>query len=396
MKKNLLFIIPSLSAGGGEKSLVNLLSLIDYNLYNVDLFLLNQQGIFLEYLPKEVKVLPLPETYKVFTLPIYNSLTKLLTKGKVTLGINRILYSLRNRYIKNQSIREQQNWKYLAKSLDELDGQYDVAIGFLEKTATYFCIDKVKAEKKIGWVHIDYKRLGMDQTFDSKYFNRLSHLITVSEECANILKDLFPNEINKINVIYNIVSPTIINDMANQEKNFVYDKTKEEINLLSIGRLNYQKGFEIAIEACRILVGKGYNIRWSVIGEGEEREKLTKLIKSYNLESNFSLLGLKSNPYPYIKQADIYAQTSRFEGKSIAIDEAKILNKPIIVTNYSTAKDQIDDGVTGLIVDMDSNSVADGIERLIKDSSLSKNLITNLSNLKLGTEDEINKFYKIL
>ncbi|WP_040373636.1 glycosyltransferase, partial [Peribacillus psychrosaccharolyticus] len=110
----------------------------------------------------------------------------------------------------------------------------------------------------------------------------------------------------------------------------------------------------------------------------------------------FKLLGLKSNPYPYINQADIYAQTSKFEGKSIAIDEAKILNKPIIVTAFSTARDQIKDGVDGQIVTMNSDAIVEGIERFIRDKNYKNNLVNNLFKEDYGTEDEINKLYKIL
>lgn len=396
MKKNLLFVIPSLSAGGGEKSLVNLLSQIDYNSYNVDLFLLNHNGIFMDYIPKEVKVLCLPESYHLFSLPFYQSIKKLLLKGKISLLFNRIMFALINKNNKNISQKEQYGWKYISESLEKIDKKYDVAIGFLEKTSTYFCIDKVDALKKIGWVHIDYDKLGMDPKFDIRYFRKLNNIITVSEECGNILKSRFPSERNKVRIMYNIVSPKLINKMAKQVKMGVYDKKCNEIVILSIGRLHYQKGFELAIKACRKLVDKGFNIKWNIIGDGEERENLTKLIKINNMENNVILLGLKSNPYPYIKQADIYAQTSRFEGKSIAIDEAKILQKPIIVTNFSTARDQITDGVNGLIVDMNSIAISEGIEQLIKDFELKKTIISNLSKEELGTEEEINKLYEIL
>lgn len=206
----------------------------------------------------------------------------------------------------------------------------------------------------------------------------------------------FLKQKRKVEVIYNIVSPSIINKMATPNTLDVYEKQGDEIIVLSIGRLHYQKNFDMAVESCKLLVDRGYNIRWNIIGDGEEKERLMKLIEENHLENNFKLLGLKSNPYPYIKQADIYAQTSRFEGKSIAIDEAKILNKPIIVTNFSTAKDQVNDEIDGLIVEMDAIAMADGIEKLIKDSQLRKRLTTNLANLQLGTEDEIEKLYEII
>lgn len=395
-KKNLLFVIPSLAAGGGEKSLVNLLSQIDYNLYNVDLFLFNQDGIFMEFLPKQVHILNLPETYKIFSLPLLTSIKKLLLKGKLSLAFTRLSFSILIRKIREISIREQYTWKHISKSLDLLEKKYDVAIGFLEKTSTYFCVDKVNATQKIGWVHIDYDKLGMDPFFDIHYFKELNQIVTVSEECANIFIKRFPTQKNKVKVIYNIVSPTNIKKMANQEMRDVYNKNDDEVIILTIGRLHNQKGLEMAIDSCKKLWERGYKIKWYVIGEGEERNKLTTLIRENNLEDHFKLLGVKSNPYPYIKQADIYVQPSKFEGKSIALDEAKILNKPIVVTNFSTAKDQINNDIDGLIVEMNSDAIVEGIERVILDRNLREKLQENLSGLELGTEDEVEKLYKIL
>ncbi|WP_209122911.1 glycosyltransferase [Alkalihalobacillus sp. BA299] len=394
MKENILFVMPSLSAGGGEKSLVNLLSQIDYNRFNIDLFLFNHNGIFMEYLPSEVNVLSLPDTYTDFTLPLHKSIAKFIMKRKFNLVLSRITYTKMNRSSKSTSINEQYSWKYMAQSLEKLEKKYDIAIGFLEKTSTYFCVDKVEANKKIGWVHIDYDKLGMDPQYDLPYFKKLDNIITVSEECSNILKERFPSEGEKVQVIYNIVSPTTITKMAKMEK-VDNPQKNNEVNILSIGRLHYQKGFDRAIKACKIMVDKGYNIQWRIIGEGEERQKLMTLINEYNLKDHFHLIGLKSNPYPYIKNAEVYAQTSNFEGKSIAIDEAKILQKPILVTNFSTAKDQIQHGKNGLIVEMDPSAIADGIENLIIDKDLRKKLTTNLANEKLGTEAEINKLYEL-
>lgn len=396
MKKNILFIIPSLSAGGGEKSLVNLLAQINYNQFNVDLFLLNHEGIFMDYLPSQVRVLSLPENYKLFSKPLKDSIKGLIKAGKPSLALNRILFSLEIRRTKDISKREQYTWKHLSKSLDSLEKTYDVAIGFLEKTSTYFCVDKVKAQRKIGWVHIDYDKLGMDPVFDSPYFDALSSVVTVSEECANIFVKRFPNQENKVKVIYNVVSPIMIHEMANKPIESELKKKSTEINLLTIGRLHYQKGLELAIDACKILVEKGYNIKWYVIGEGDERSKLTQLIEKNGIKNHFFLLGLKANPYPYLKHADIYVQPSRFEGKSIALDEAKILQKPIVITNFTTAKDQITNGVDGMIVDMDFKSLSVGIESLIANEDLRILLSHNLKKLSLGTEEEVEKLYKLI
>lgn len=393
MKKNVLFIIPSLGAGGGEKSLINLLSEMDFNAYNVDLFLLNNQGLFMNLIPKEVNVLNLNTNITIFNEGIVSSILKFILKGNIGLAYSRLMFCITNR--KNPIGKgEQYAWKYLRKAIGILEKKYDVAIGYLEKTSNYICCDCVEADKKIGWIHNDYRKLDLDKNFDKKYFRKLDYLITVSETCQEILKDEFPKEKEKIRLIHNIISKSTIEKLAQEdiEKN---EMSNDTLNILSIGRLHEQKGFDMAIEACKFLRNKGYKICWYVIGEGSERLNLELLIKKNDLQDNFKLLGLKKNPYKYLKACDIYVQPSRYEGKSVAIEEAKLLAKPIIVTNFSTVKNQIEDHVTGLIADMNPESITDKIINLM-DITLRLKLKCNLEKKNDSNFDEIKKLYQVI
>lgn len=394
-KKNLLFVMPSLSAGGGEKSLVNLLSQINYEVYNVDLFLFSEKGVFFNLLPSEVKVLAPKKNHIIFTNTFKASVANFLKNGQYNLAYSRLIFTIKNRMIKNPAISEQYTWKYQSKSFDILEKEYDVAIGYLEKSSIYYVVDKVKSKKKIGWIHTNYSSSGMDLKYDYPYFKQLDKIVTVSEECANALKDSFPHLNNKIKVIYNIVSPKIINNLSNEEIQDTHLYDKNYTNIVTVARLSEEKGIDHAIKSCKLLVNKGYKVKWNVLGDGNEREKLESLISSHDLNNHFNLLGIRENPYPYIKKADIYVQPSRYEGKSIAIDEAKILGKPIVVTNFKTAKDQIDNGVNGLIVGMSEEEISLGIETLLQDEDFKNNLVINLSQERLGTEEEINKVYEI-
>lgn len=309
--------MPSLSSGGGERSLVNLLNQIDFDQYNVDLQLLNVEGLFMELVPKQVRIVPVAGTFHLFKLGLGLSVQRYLRSGNLSLAYYRFMFSLENRRAKNASIGEQLSWKYMSKSMEKLKKHYDAAIGFLEKTSIYYCIEKVDADKKIGWIHTDYDKLGMDPIHDINYFEKLDYIVTVSEECANTLERNFPDQSHKINIIHNIVSPTTIRSMAEEQEHDVYDRTGDELIILSVGRLTPEKGFDLAVEACRDLLNRGYHVKWNIIGEGEEREKLTKLIEENGLTQHFKLLGLKNNPYSYIKQADIFVQTSKFEGNRL-------------------------------------------------------------------------------
>ncbi|MEH6949606.1 glycosyltransferase [Bacillus sp. JJ634] len=392
MKKNLLFVMNNLNCGGAEKALISLLETIDYSLFNVDLLLFKHEGLFLGKIPKKVNLLDEPDGYRYFDMPFKIASANCLVKGRFDIVLSRIRASYIFKTEKNRAICEQRVWKSIAQSTKSLDKTYDVAIGYLEKNPVYFCIDKVKAKVKIGFIHNDYDKLGMDPKIDNKYFNHLDFIVTVSEECANVLKERFPIFSHKVKVMHNIISPAIVQKMAEEPIQIERQKTK----LISVGRLNYQKGFEMAIQACKNLVESGYDIVWYVIGEGEERDKLEKMIEGNNLQERFILLGMKENPYPYVREADLYVQPSRFEGKSIAVDEAKILRKPIVVTNFTTAKDQIHHKENGWIADMNSHSIADGIKLLIDDEILRSKFIDNLSKERLGTELEIQKLYQMI
>ena len=393
MKKDILFVIPSLGVGGAEKALVNLLNIMDYDKYNVDLFVFNHNGVFMKFVPEQVNILSLPQDYIDFSMSLGKSIKVLLKKKKLNILKDRILFTNVNYSKRKEKHIDQYNWKYMKNSFGILDKEYDVAIGYLEKSSIYFCVDNVKAKKKIGFIHSDYNKIGLDSNIDRKYLRYVDNIVTVSKECAEVLKKEFPEYKEKINFMYNIISPKLIYDMSKEEIKFA--NSNSMINLVSVGRLTNAKGYDIAIESCKKLIEKGYDIKWNIIGDGEERINLEQLIKKYNLEDRFILLGIKENPYPYVRNADIYVQTSRFEGKSIAIDEAKILNKPILITNFSTAKDQISNGEDGLIVDMDVDSIVKGLEVLINDENLKSKLVNNLSKEQLGTENEINKLYDL-
>lgn len=396
LKKKLLFVIPGLDAGGAEKSLVNLLHQIDFEQYEIDLFLFKTAGLFFNSLPSQVNILKHSVAFKKFNSGILDSCCYFLRQGQLKLFFSRILFLITNRWYKNKAIAEQQSWKYFSKSIPNLEKEYDAAIGFLEKSAIYFVVDKVQSKNKIGWIHTNYESSGMNPVFDFDYFSKLSHLVTVSEKCKNSLEKKFPDLSKRIAIIENIISPKIINTLAVLDDIVGSNIQNQNLTILTIARLSHEKGIDLAIEACTLLIQQFPDLRWLVIGEGTERTKLENEIKEKGLSYHFFLLGLRDNPYPYIKKATIYVQPSRYEGKSIAVDEAKILAKPIVVTNFTTAKDQINSGINGLITEMNPEAIAHGIKDLLEQEEKRASFTSNLKQEKLGTEKEINKLYSII
>ncbi len=395
MKKKLLFVMESMGSGGGERSLLSLLQLIDYSRFDVDLMLFNPSGLFMDMLPRQVNIVSLGEGYSLFSLPLAQSVKGFISKGKFKQALNRILYSKTVNSDKGSTLyRDQLAWKYMkAVFCDDLP-EYDAAIGYLEGKPNFFVADCTKAKVKILYIHNDYNKLKMDKELDRCFFAKADCLVSVSEECCNVLKKVFPESADKVRKIENITSTSLLRAMASSSIK-EYENSGEKV-LLTIGRLSPQKGYDIAVDAAGILANNGVDFKWFAIGKGELKSEIEQKIKEKNLEDKFILLGERSNPYPYINGCDIYVQPSYFEGKSIAIDEAKCFAKPIVTTKFTTVLDQLTDEKTALLAEIDAKSVAEKLMRLIADEALCEKLSENLKKEKVGNEEEIENFYELL
>ena len=285
-------------------------------------------------------------------------------------------------------------WDYSIKFLPNIDKKYDLAIGFLGPYD--FIISKVNADIKMGWVHTDYKTaVNPDINLDKKMWSKLDYIVNVSAECEKSFLEIFPEFKSKCIVLENILSAEFIKneskeDIDNQISN------NSEINICTVGRFCEAKGFDLAIEACRKLIDKGLDVKWYVIGYGDEENKIKNLITKFNLEERFILLGKKINPYPYIQKCDIYCQPSRYEGKSVTVREAQILCKPVVITRYPTASSQLEHNIDGYITELSVKGIVDGIEKLYKNRELKETIIKNCSNRDYSNNKELDKIYKIL
>lgn len=391
-KKNLLFIINNLTCGGAEKALVSLLQTIDYSRFNVDLYLFKQTGVFLNQVPKEVVLLPEPENYKYFDMSIKTAIIDNLKKGKFNVVWNRILAGFVFKSEKIKAVAEQKAWKYLSRTMYPIKKEYDVAIGFLEKTPNYFCVEKVTAKKKIGFVMNDYNKLKMDKTIDDYYFKKLDFIALDSDGSKQVMVETFPHFKDKFKVIKSIISASTIHKLAQEQVNDL----PEGFKVISVGRLTHQKGFDLALEAVKKVFDKGIKFKWIIIGDGEEKKNLLEKANEYGIADCIHFLGIKENHYPYLLQSDIFLHTSRFEGFGIVVHEAKILAKPILLTDFNVARIHVEHDKSGLIAELNSDSIAENLERLILDANLRKQFSEVLSKQNFGTENEITHFYKLL
>lgn len=389
MKKKILFIMPHLYNGGAERSLVNLLNEFDYSKYNVDLLLFKTEGALLKQVPCNVNILKAEEYISV--------LFGLKEKKFYRYKIYRYFYSLIARS-KDEATKKIKRWNYgYKKIIPNLDNKYDVAIGYLQWEPLFYLVDKVNAKKKIAWIHTDialakFSKNVLQSLTD--YFLKINNIVTISDTCANSINSFFPSCSDKVRVLQNINSSKRI--IENSKEFYPEEYSENIIKILSIGRLVPVKGFDTALRTAKILKEK-YNLKfeWFFIGNGKLKNKLIKLQKLLEIEDCTKFLGLKENPYPYILNCDLVVQTSWYEGKSMVIDEAKILKKIAVITNYNTAKNQIIDGVNGIISDFGEENIASNIFKLLNDESLKEGITANLSSDNYDNVDEINKYYDL-
>lgn len=397
MKKRILFVIDSLICAGAEKSLITLLSLIDYSRYDVDLQLFKYGGEFEKYLNKNVNLLP-PFQYTTF---IEKSLSKqlfsLIHIKNIKMFLMRILYStlLRVNHQLNNAMIARIYWQTIGNCIEKSPISYDYAIAYAQGVPTFYVIDKVHAKKKLGWVNAIYKLNGKEKEFQLNYYYKLYKIITVSDSVLNVFSEVFPTLKKNMTTIWDITDYNFILYMSQEGISYTDNYIGKRI--LTVGRLNkYHKGYDIALKVCKILKEKGLDFRWYAIGKDPYREEMERYIKENGLEKHFILLGTTPNPYPFFKDAYLYVQTSRHEGFGLTIAEARLLNIPVVTTEFDAVYNQMIQGKNGIVTKQDPQMVAEAIEKLLNDSNLYQSIKKFLEKEKKGNTEEINKFYDLI
>lgn len=379
-KTRILFFIESLQCGGAEKSLISLLQLLDYNLVDIDLMTLTNTGIFRKYVPENVNMID---------IPINRSLCSRL--GEIAYSVAWRLFKKTGRTRHNAELR----WALASKTYSPLKTNYDVAIAYQQGLPTFYIADRVKAKKKIAWINIDLEHAGYRKSYVNRYYDRYDHLVAVSQQLHDTLLKFNFVDSSRLTTIYDILNENLIRKMSLEPIETFSDNTS--LRLVTAGRLAKQKNYPLAVEAAKILSDKGVDFQWIFVGDGPELSHIKSLIKKNGLENKIILAGEQSNPYPFMKAADIYVHTAAFEGFGLTIAEAKILGKPVVSTDFRIVYDQITDGVNGLICRMTPESVAENIMRMASDKALAIKIIENISHEHNTTaETEVEKFHRLV
>lgn len=391
MKKKILFVIDSLNCAGAEKSLVTLLSHLNNEMYEIDLQLFSYGGILEKCLSDKINILP-PLAYTTFS---QLSLLDAIRTMNYKMIKSRLYYSIKIRMKKYSHTEEAKIfWECVESNFYNYSKLYDIAISYGQGIPTFYVADKITAKDKYAWVNESFTPKEREKNFQRSFYDKYKKIVTVSQSAKEVFDYQFPEYKHKTKIIFDIQDYSLISMMSKAPKSFL--DSFEGLRILTIGRLDPIKGYDIAIEACKILKNYRINFKWYSLGVGPLETELKKIITEYDLEDDFIFLGVTPNPYPFIKDCDIYVQTSRSEGFGLAISEARMLNKPVVTTRFDSVFNQMIHEKNGLVVDMNGESVAEGILRLINDDELRNNIISYLETEKKGNIEELEKFYELI
>ena len=400
MKARIFIAMHYMEIGGAETALVGLLNALDPARVDVDLFLYDHRGEMMQFIPEWVNLLPQIPKYSVLERPI----VELVKRGFWDIAaarmwakrISKVAYKRSGSKLENNGGLDKMS-KFTTPLLPKINQSvtYNLAISFL--TPHRIVAEKVKAKKKIAWIHTDYTRVWVDAEEELKVWQKYDYVASISGDVTNTFLQVFPSLAPKIVEIENILSPSFVRKRAEVEDTDKEFRQTDKISLLSIGRYSEQKNYDNVPDICKRLINKTkLNIKWYIIGYGGDEALIRKKIKEAGMEEHVILLGKRSNPYPYIKACDIYVQPSRYAGKSVTVREAQMLCKPVVVTNYPTAPSQIRSGIDGVIVPMDNEGCAHGLAEVICDKPLQERIIAHLKTHDYGNESEVEKIYTLI
>ena len=397
--KKILFVMNTMGRAGAETALLELLRRIDRSEYDISLFVLTGQGELINSLPLGVKLLNrYSDTTSVHSREgrkhLFVSGLKVLLKRFNFVRLLSYFAVNATEMIKKRNLQiEKLLWRAFSDGAERSETKYDLAVSYIEGAAAYYVADHVMADKKAAFIHVDYKKSGYTRNLDKDCYLKFDRIFGVSKEVTDVFLNVYPELAGKTEVFHNLIDAEGIRRKADSGIGFIDDFSG--IRLLTVGRLMAQKSFETSIKACYILKKHGENIRWYVLGEGDRREKLQALIEKLGLERDFILCGAVDNPYPYMKEADIYVHCSRFEGKSIAVQEAQVLGKPIIVSDCSGNREQVIPDEDGVICEFDPRSIAKSIYELIHDENKRDKISKNALVKNNGEEEALSRLLEI-
>ena len=398
-KKKILFVTNTMGRAGAEKCLQALMELLDPEKYDLSVYSIINRGELYSDMPEYVHILNKnPCTKSVLDNAGLAAIARqiLWSLVKKCSFITYIPYFFRVLFHQIKIKRfdfSKLFWMLLARNAKRFDEEYDLAVAFIEGAATYYVANYVKAKKKAAYVHIDYLAAGYSPKLDKKYYDKFDRVFCVSDTVRRVFLEAYPEYDSKTFFFHNMVPRERIIRLSKEGEGFT--DGFDGLRILTVGRLHYQKAYDLAIPALAELRRRGHNVRWYVIGEGAEEDNLRALIRQHGVEDSFILLGTTPNPYPYIAACDVYSQASRFEGWCIALAESLVLARPVLASKCAGNEEQVTDGETGVLIDLSTENIVEGMEKLITSPELRAKFTRNLSGIALDFKKDLKMLYAL-
>ena len=359
-KQRILFINGHLNAGGVERSLVDILKHMDYEKYAVDLLLLEDIGDYASELPSEVNVLfrDLHNTYGGFA----SSVRRCIAACDWLCLRMRVLFLLR-KILGSRALKS-------AAALLLGEHHYDCVISFRPGICSDLAAYSVQADRKITWWH--HGEFNVDRVAYGDMCIKMGAVAVVSQVCTCMLQDQLPGLADKLVCIPNMLD---VAEIVQKAENSPY--TGDMLHIVSVGRLAPEKHFENVFPTAKALQQVGIDFAWHVIGDGPERSKLEALIAENDLKDHVILEGSKTNPYPYMKYADLFVHPSYIESQGLTVLEAMALGVPCVVTKSRGPCEFIEDGVNGLLTEQSPESLTERVLSILTDKTLYQSIKEN-------------------
>ncbi len=398
--KKVLFVMNTMGRAGAEMALLELLRRLKTEKIELSLFVLTGQGELLKELPQGVRLLNRSyDTCSVHTPEGKRHLTKRVVKAMFRRGtllrlapylVKQLIIMLKH----GRVLPDKLLWRVLSDGVERFDEKYDLAVAYLEGGATYYCLEHVNAKKKAAFFHVDYGMAGYTRSLDKECYLRFDRIFPVSDEVKEAFLKAYPECAEKTGVFHNLINRDRVFAMAAQPGGFTEEF--DGYRILTVGRLVEQKDFAQSIRAMKLLKERGIRARWYILGEGDRRAELEALIKRLELTEDFFLPGAVENPYAYMRQADIYVHATRFEGKSIAIQEAQLLGCPILVSDCSGNREQVEHEVDGLLCELTPEAICEGIMKLLASTEKRKSYGEMAAKRQMTEDTEMKKLLSLL
>lgn len=358
MKKKLIFITEALWIGGIETALVNLLNRLDHDRYDVTCLILRDCQEMAYRITSQCRLIVSDRQHTVTFREgyRYKRMYNLMEEPQYASKLRRLIWRILRLILRAPEAR-----RYAAYVKKQLGGEhFDTAVIYSDRAAET-AVRAVSADRFLLFYHHGAMRR---EYHDELGYHRAEKVIAVSEALAEKLKAYRPMYAGKIIAVNNLIDVAGVREKSLETPETVFPK--DCFNIVSCGRLASAKGMDLAVAACAKLVNDGLtDIRWWIVGGGPEEPSLRAQIRALGVDRYVTLLGMQDDPYPYIRQADLYVQPSRFEGHCVTVLEARLLAVPILATR-NAAEEQIEDGKTGRLCKPDSASIADAAAELYR------------------------------